>query len=176
MFVEEYDESEHSKECYAHFGLAVYYSQVLEHQLVNMLVLLKRTQGLLPTEDDFDTLYERKFSNTLGQLINEIKQVFELTDEELQEMKSILKTRNFIVHDFFKEKITLTFTRTGRNEIIEELRSFVNRVKIMDARLVELSSELLEKMGITQQMLDDEARMAKEEEINKEYEGNFGKA
>jgi len=38
--VSEYDEDEHVKEVYARFGLAVYYAQVLEHGLVNALVVL----------------------------------------------------------------------------------------------------------------------------------------
>ncbi|AZH30502.1 hypothetical protein [Paenibacillus sp. M-152] len=170
MLEEEYKESEHSKECYAHFGLAVFYSQVLEHQLVNMIVLLKRSQGLVPTEDDFEALFERKFSITMGRLINEIKQVFELKDKDIDELEAILKLRNFIVHDFFKEKIELTFTKTGRNELIDELNSFVNRVKIMDNRLMEISSDLYRKSGITQQMIEDEVKRGIFEERNKELD------
>lgn len=175
MFQEAYDENEHSKEYYAHFGLALYYSQVLEHQLVNMIVLLKRSQGLLPTESDFDSLYERKFSNTMGQLINEIKQLFQLTVDEINELKEILKQRNFIVHDFFKEKITLTFSRTGKDQIINELQEFVERVRNMDARLVVHSKEILEKLKITDEILEDEVKKIREEERLKD-ESNTMKA
>jgi len=176
LIQEEYDESEHSKESYAHFGLAVYYSQVLEHQLVNMIVLLKRSQGLLPTESDFETLYERKFSNTMGQLINEIKQLFQLHEDEINELKEILRQRNFIVHDFFKEKITLTFTRSGRDEMINELQEFVVRVRELDSRLVVYSKEILMELGITEETLEDEVSKIKEEERLKEFERKFKKA
>ncbi|KOP67251.1 hypothetical protein AMS62_19855 [Bacillus sp. FJAT-18019] len=176
MFQEAYDENEHSKEYYAHTGLALYYSQVLEHQLVNMIVLLKRSQGLLPTESDFDTLYERKFSNTMGQLINEIKQLFQLTTDEINELKEILKQRNFIVHDFFKEKIILTFSRTGKDQIINELQEFVERVRNMDSRLVIHSKVTLEKMGITDEILEDEVKKIREEERLKDDESNTMKA
>jgi hypothetical protein len=176
MLQEDYDESEHSKESFAYFGLAVYYSQVLEHQLVNMIVLLRRSQGVVPTEEDFEALYERKFSNTLGQLINEIKQLFQLHFEDIQELKEILKLRNFIVHDYFKEKINLTFTGSGRNDLINELDKFVIRVKLMDKRLMEISNELHQRLGITQEMLEDEVNIIKEEERIKEREGYFERA
>ncbi|WP_440960846.1 hypothetical protein ACN6KS_26930 [Paenibacillus nitricinens] len=172
MLHEIYDENEHSKESYAYFGLAVFYSQVLEHQLVNMIVLLKRSQGLLPTEGDFDALYERKFSNTMGQLINEIKQLYPIKPEELNELKEILKLRNFIVHDFFKEKINLTFTRNGRDQLIIECKEFVERVRTLDSQLVIYSKEILEKLGITEEILENEVKEIKEEERLKELENS----
>lgn len=52
-----------------------------------MIVLLKKSQGEILTEDDYEALYERKFSNTLEQLINEIKQLFILRDEEINKLK-----------------------------------------------------------------------------------------
>ncbi|MGO4185284.1 hypothetical protein AB4Z17_29370 [Paenibacillus sp. TAF43_2] len=159
----EYDENEHSKECYAHFGLSIYYAQVLEHQLVNMIVVLKLSQGLLPCENDLDTIYERKFSKTMGHLINEIKQLFLLQTEEVDELKEILRLRNFIVHEYFKEKITLTFSRSGKDEMINELKEFVERVQALDEKLVVYSNELHEKIGITQEMIQAELIKVKEE-------------
>ena len=38
----EYDDSEKAKEIYARFGLCVYFFQVLEHQLINMLLIKAR--------------------------------------------------------------------------------------------------------------------------------------
>lgn len=96
MLQEEFDENEHSKECYAHYGLAVFYSQVIEHQLVNMIVLLKKSQGVIPAEEEYEGLYDRKLSNTMGQLINEIKQVLHISNEDLLELKEVLKLRNYI--------------------------------------------------------------------------------
>ena len=38
-------DSDHSKELFAYFGLAVYYSQALE-RLANLLMLIKLSQGM----------------------------------------------------------------------------------------------------------------------------------
>lgn len=169
MNQDEYDENEHSKEGYAYFGLAVYYAQVLEHQLVNMIVLLKKTQGLIPTASDYDALYDRKLSNTMGQLINEIKQLYQLKSGEIEELKEILRLRNYIVHDYFKERIPLTFSCNGRVKIIDELKAFVERVQNMDAKLVSYSNMLLVDVGITPEMLDREVEKLREQEKSKEY-------
>lgn len=40
LAMHKYDEYDHVKEVYARFGLAVYFAQVLEHGLVNALVIL----------------------------------------------------------------------------------------------------------------------------------------
>lgn len=37
-----------SKELFAYFGLAVYYSQALEQQLTNLLMLMKLSKGEVP--------------------------------------------------------------------------------------------------------------------------------
>ncbi|MEX2416310.1 MAG: hypothetical protein WD424_09215 [Paenibacillaceae bacterium] len=175
MILEDYDENEHSKEGYAYFGLAVYYVQVLEHQLVNMIVLLRKTQGKILKENDLDVLYARKFSNTMGQLINEIKQLFDLHSDEMDELKEILKVRNFIVHDYFKERIALTVTRTGRNEIINEFQVFVDRIKRLDKKLEKYSNDLHVILGISQADIDIEISRLKKEERMRISESKFHK-
>ncbi|MDK8193484.1 hypothetical protein QP794_25670 [Paenibacillus sp. UMB7766-LJ446] len=156
-------ESEHAKECYAYFGLAVYYSQVLEHQLVNMIILLKRSQGLLPTESDFDVLYIQRSKRTLGNLISEIKELFQLQEDEKNELEEVLRQRNFIVHDYFKEKIALTLTESGRNELVNELQRFVERVRNIDSRLEVYSDRMRKSVGLTDEMLENELKIIRNE-------------
>ena len=70
------EESEHVKEGYARFGLAVYSGQVLEHGLVNALLILH----LLPTRRhltrtasewaaEVDAFMDRHFETTMGRMI-----------------------------------------------------------------------------------------------------------
>jgi len=75
-------ESEQSKELFAYFGLAVYYGQALEQQLTNLLLLTKLSQGKAPTEADLTDLYQRKLSNSLGQLIKEIQHHFPFSEKK----------------------------------------------------------------------------------------------
>ncbi|WFR61758.1 hypothetical protein P9222_25815 [Paenibacillus amylolyticus] len=59
-------DSEHSRELFAYYGLAVYYGQALEQQLVNLILLMKMSQGKAVSEEDLEDLYERKMSSSLG--------------------------------------------------------------------------------------------------------------
>ena len=70
---------EHFKTVYAHFGLAMYLAQVLEHGLVNALVYV----DLLPSragkpllrkqwESEYDSFTAGHFQTTLGKMIHSL--------------------------------------------------------------------------------------------------------
>lgn len=162
MIQEERNQSKHSKEVFAYFGLAVYVSQVLEHQLASMIVLLKLSQGKVPTEQHFEELFERKFGSTLGQLVHEIKHTYSLTAAEIEELNEVWKQRNFIVHDFFKERIHDTFTEEGRNEIISELEQFRYRVQKLGQILEQYSHQFMQQIGVTEEMVASELSKVKQ--------------
>ncbi len=141
-------DSEHSKELFAYFGLAVYYSQALEQQLVNLLMLMKISQGKVPTEEDLADLYHQKLSNSLGQLVNEIQHHFPFSEEETAMLKDVWKQRNYIVHDYFKERIQETFSPAGRSRMIRELTSFKQQAQELERKLQQYTSDLYIKLGL----------------------------
>jgi len=153
VFLEEYNEDEHSKELYAYFGLAVFHAQVLEHQLVNMIVLMKYLQKEVISSNEIEQLYSRKLSNTMGQLINEIKRIFWLKDDEVKQLKKVLKKRNFIVHDYFKDQIALAYSKDGRDSMIIELKDFIEQAKIIDNKLERFTDDMSSEVGITKEMV-----------------------
>ncbi|BFH63766.1 hypothetical protein [Paenibacillus azoreducens] len=147
-------DSDHSKELFAYFGLAVYYSQALEQQLVNLLVLMKISQGDIPTEEDLVDIYYRKLSNSLGQLVQEIQHHFPFTPEETAQLKDVWKQRNYIVHDYFKERIQETFSPAGRSRMIRELSSFKRQAQDLERKLQKYTNELYAKLGLDQEAED----------------------
>ncbi|WP_242824881.1 MULTISPECIES: hypothetical protein [unclassified Dehalobacter] len=153
MIQEDYNENEHSKELYAYFGLAVFHAQVLEHQLVNMIVLMKSLQEEKITSNYIEALFSRKLSNTMGQLINEIKQMFNLEDDEIMQLKTILEKRNFIIHDYFKERISLAYSKDGRDSMIIELIDFIEQANKIDKKLERYTDDMSAKLGITKELL-----------------------
>ncbi|WP_230192856.1 hypothetical protein [Paenibacillus sp. CECT 9249] len=159
---ESYDESRHSREVYAYFGLAVYYSQVLEHQLSHMIVLLRHSQGTVPTERDLELLFERTRNNTLGQLILELKHSYRLKDNDLQELFEVLRTRNYIVHDYFKVRINDSFTRAGRDRMIRELIEFKNMAASANEKMQHYTKALYGKLGYAQSDVEEEVRRLRE--------------
>ena len=141
-------ESEHSKELFAYFGLAVYYGQALEQQLANLLLLTKLSQGKTASEADLADLYQRKLGNSLGQLIKEIQHHFPFSEEETAQLQEVWKQRNYIVHDYFKERIQDTFTPAGRALIIRELKRFKNKASRLEIKLQGYCTEMYTKLGL----------------------------
>ena len=113
-------DSDHSKELFAYFGLAVYYSQALE-RTGESVDADQAFPGNVPSEEDFTQLYQRKLSDSLGQLVHEIQHYFPFSEEETLQLKEVWKRRNYIVHDYFKERIHETFSPAGRSRMIREL-------------------------------------------------------
>lgn len=141
-------ESEQSKELFAYFGLAVYYCQALEQQLTNLLLLTKLSQGTMPSEADLADLYQRKLGNSLGQLIKEIQHHFSFSEAETAQLHHVWKQRNYIVHDYFKERIRDTFTPSGRASIIRELKRFKNKAGALEIKLQGYCTELYNRLGL----------------------------
>lgn len=150
------DDDEQHKEVYAYFGLAVYNAQVLEHQLINMLILMKVANKEKVSIAEIDNLFDRYFLKTMGQLFHELVKTYTLSENEKIELREVLRSRNYIVHDYFKEKIWLIVTQKGRESIIKELISFNNGLKKMDKRLVELATRYYKKVGITEEIINRE--------------------
>ncbi|ANS74089.1 hypothetical protein AWM70_05455 [Paenibacillus yonginensis] len=139
-------EQQQSKELFSYFGLAVYYGQALEQQLVNLIMMMKLAEGKVPAEEDLEELYHRKLGNSLGQLVNEIRHHFTFTEEETEELVSIWKDRNRIVHDYFKERILETFSEEGRKAMIQELKQFKDRAKRLEDKLQHYTQQLYEQV------------------------------
>lgn len=152
-------DSEHSKELFSYYGLAVYYSQALEQQLVNLLVLMKLTQGKISPEEELTNLYYKKLGSSLGQLVHEIQHNFDFSEEESILLNNIWKKRNYIVHDYFKERILETFTPEGRSQMIDELIEFKDQAQKLEYKLLHYTQVLINQLELeeeTDQELTDE--------------------
>lgn len=117
-FFETLDDDNKAKEIYAFFGNAIYFSQVVEQQAINMLAIYKQVTNKLTTKEQVESLWDNYDygTRTLGVLINEIKQQYELTDEDFLELKKYLKLRNYITHDYYRHNIELFYSESGKKE------------------------------------------------------------
>ena len=57
---------EHVREVYAHFGLALYTAQVLEHAFVNAIVVGRLPQSARVTSSEIDDFMAEQFDAMLG--------------------------------------------------------------------------------------------------------------
>lgn len=155
----ELDEDEHVKEVYARFGLAVYFAQVLEHGLVNALVIL----NLIPSERHLarsrgewgakvDAFMDRHFQTTMGRMMRRLRDVVQVDADLEQLLHDALNKRNWLVHDFFRERAVEFMSATGRERMLSEVDGCRDLFKSADKRLETTVVPLRTKVGITDEL------------------------
>ena len=154
-------ESEHIKTVYAHFGLAIYLAQCLEHQIVNSMVVLH----LIPNfkwssrskEDwyiEHDTYNEVQFRKTLGQMIQSLMAVTKVPDELEQGLNVCLARRNYLAHHYFRDHAVELMSNHGRESMVAELEREQVLFRETDRSLHNLVAPLYTKYGVTSEKID----------------------
>jgi len=127
---------EHIKEVFAHYGLARYFAQCLEHGIVNALMQLdlfavraeeiRRREQPPRTRDEcykiFDTYEAEQFEKTMGNLIKQLHLFAEVPDQIAMTLLTSKKRRDFLAHHFFRERAVDFTTAHGRNAMLAELK------------------------------------------------------
>ena len=151
---------EHVKTVYAHFGLALYLAQVLEHGLANALMcaeLLPRRAGKpVPRKEweaEFDAFMDQQFEQTLGRLIRGLRSATSVPADLEGLLTDALKTRNFLTHHFFRERAESFMSRDGREKMIREFELAQKLFEAADERLTEVAKPLREKYGLSDERL-----------------------
>jgi len=139
------------REVYAHFGLAIYFCQVVETGLVNYLLLLRRaTEADEISETEIDELFVELFGKTLGQNISNVKCLLGKHGEWVlaDQMAETLKLRNELVHQWMRTRSLMQGTSEKRLAMIEELEGAVAKLQDADRALSERTQALLAKAGL----------------------------
>lgn len=158
------DKSEHIKEVYAHFGLAMYMAQVLEHGIVNAFIfleLLPKTKGKW-SPDEFESYLDSEFDKTLGRLIGKLRKLTSI-DNNLESLLDLaLKKRNWLVHHYFRERAAELLSTSGRNSMILELLQSRDLFKETDEKLEAVITPLMNQVGLTTDKLEEHLKKFKE--------------
>jgi hypothetical protein len=167
------DEDDQVKEVYARFGLAVYFAQVLEHGLVNALVILDlipSRRHLARSADEWgvevDAFMDRHFQATMGRMMGSLRAVTQVGEDLEQLLHEALSKRNWLVHDFFRERATEFMSATGREQMLSEVDRCRHLFQSADKRLEATVAPLRKKAGITDELLAREYQR-----IQREAEG-----
>ena len=161
----EYDHTPHVREVYARYGLAVYCAQVLEHGLVNALVILdlipSRRHLARSSEEwgaDVDAFMDRHFEATMGRMMRNLRDVTEVSVDLDRLLSDALNKRNWLVHDYFRERAMEFMSRAGREQMLCEVDECRDLFQAADERLEEIIAPLRNQAGITDKLLEREYR------------------
>ena len=153
-------EHEFGPEVRARFGLAMYYAQMLEFGIVNLLLALGITGGTYNNYEETEAVVVRLLGATLGQLNQG------LADSEIDlthlhdDLRRALRLRNFLAHNYFRERILAAELPAGRERMLDELAQAASFLQELRERLNALIKEIYETQGISPIELTDARKTA----------------
>ncbi|QQA77087.1 hypothetical protein [Pectobacterium parmentieri] len=155
------DTSEHCKEVYAYFGLAMYRAQCVEQSIVQLLIFFDFFKENVPKfstsekwEVDFDRFDDMLSKKTMGNLLNSIKKLSVLDDDIENTLSLALKTRNWLAHAYFVDHALDFINESGRNKMITELEKVIELFNSVENILQPISSSAALKYGLTDEVLE----------------------
>ena len=169
------DTSEHCKEVYAYFGLAMYRAQCVEQSIVQLLIFFDFFTINVPAfstrdkwEEGFDRFDKELSEKTMGQLLNLIRKLEILDRDNEIILSNVLKKRNWLVHSFFVDYALDFMSENGRNNMIDELSNSIALFNSVEDILKPISHNAALKYGLTDEVLDEiEREICKAAKTNK---------
>lgn len=154
-------EDDNHKDVYAHFGLAIFRAQLLEHGIVNALVvcdLIPNRRHQAKSREEWsaqvDQFMDGHFEKTAGTLMKALRKAITVSDELEQSLSRSLKLRNFLVHHFFRERVASWYTEQGRGDMIAALESAGDQFGESDQLIGAAVQPLKDRYGLTQEQED----------------------
>jgi len=155
---------------YTYFGLAIYFSQILEETFSQMLWSDRIFREKVKSSKELNEIIEviENSKKTMGNFINEIKQSYSLEKKLIEDLENILKKRNYLVHKYFKNEIQKGYSDLGQREMLEYLGNFIDEAENIDNKLKKYYEVYKLKLGLTQEKLDNLANEMIRKEIERE--------
>ncbi|CUW97430.1 conserved hypothetical protein [Agrobacterium fabacearum S56] len=153
------------REVYARYGLAMYKAQVLEHGIVNAVIIA----NVLPTiseytdrlawEEDFDRAFVRELAKTFGNMLRALEPL-RLPDGIMVRLREAKLKRDRLAHHFFREHDENFLQQGGRITMITECEATIEFFSAVDADLEAFMRPLRERYGITDEWAEEKVASA----------------
>jgi hypothetical protein len=147
---QEEDRNPDEKTTFAQFGLAYYQASVLEHEVVNLLAVMR----LVAARDEAEKLladpWSEKFKKTMGALLKQLAEQLQDDADLAADLAEALRLRNHLAHAFWRERAEDFCTDLGRSQMIDFLIDARRLFQDVDRRLTEThGAAALEQWGVT---------------------------
>lgn len=154
------DHDEQVKTVYAHFGLASYLSQVLEHGIVNSMayfhLIPSKAASIRSAEEwekQVDDFMGGGFEKTLGGMIKALSAAVAIPPHLGELLSETQRRRNWLAHAYFRERASSLMTEVGRFQMIAELQDAQALFTRADAELEKIVLPLRKRYGLTDERL-----------------------
>lgn len=147
------------REVYSRYGLAMYQAQVLEHGIVNAVIIAR----MLPTmrqypdrtewEKAFEQAYDLELAKTFGNMIRALE-ALALPDNLMGRLRQAKTERDRLAHRFFREHDENFLGPSGRTRMIAECENAIEQFSATDAELEAFMRPQRKRYGITQDWVE----------------------
>ena len=142
----------HAREVFAHFGLAMYTAQLLEHGIINLASWTSIHDRTIRTLTDSEADSIKLFRQTMGAL----KKTLMVRRADISHLDDLLvravRLRNFLAHEYFRQRAAAFMTEDGKDQMIEGLRRAVAFFQEIDSKLDSLTAQILSATGVDKHM------------------------
>lgn len=142
-----------------YYGWAVFKGQELEEVFSYMLWTKRLFTKKAKTNDDVKRIIDRidSSSATLGTLINEVKQLYKISEADSEKLEEVLNKRNYLVHEYFRERGGLLRFKRRKLEAIKYFCDFIAEADSTHSKMQDyfkLYSEKLEHLETTEEEIN----------------------
>ena len=164
------DENGKSRLIYAYFGLAIYFAQCLEETLSILLWTNKVFKNKVKTNREVNEIIDDSeiSKKPMGILLNEVKRVYELSDDQILSSQSILNERNYLVHRYFKINVQKFYSSQGQLEMLKYFCDFIGKSQHIDEELKFHYKIYTDKLGLTEEEITAIMEDMIKQEVQKE--------
>ena len=140
-------------------GKIIELSQMVEYILAEMQayveVIANFGEGECPIEDrkkilkTANTIYRKGVTQTLGWNISRIKELglFEEQPEILNKLTTVLKERNYVTHQLFKDDVGTEKIQKHLSQVLSRLENDVGRMSNMNDTLLAILQHLIDQFS-----------------------------
>jgi hypothetical protein len=153
-------ESNHIREVYAHYGLAMYWAQCLEQSIFQHLLFFdhfpKAIQTCTTAEHwvaAIDRYEARELKQTMGRLIYRLREAGQTTSSIEQLLDRALKNRNWLAHAYFSDRAVDFMSPGGRERMLEELGALKDHFVSTASEIDEITMPVAQRYGLTAEKL-----------------------
>ena len=117
------------------------------------MVVAKMPDRARITRSEIDAFMDWRFENTLGQLLRELKKYVAVPDDLADALGEALRKRNWLAHDYFRERATDFVTDIGCSGMISELEAVQGLFDDVDQKLGAIVRPIREKFGVSDEAI-----------------------
>jgi hypothetical protein len=132
---------EEAREVYARYGLAMYFAQVVERAIVNLMIALRLPERGALTRRDIDQFMDEAFTMTFGRLLQELRRMGQSTHFLQRDLDYARDMRNWLAHRYFRDRAVQFMSPAGRVVMLQELDDATKLFLQVNEHLERLSSE-----------------------------------